>query len=96
MTTIGPIFLAIVLTSYGLGKVNESQLIGSIGVVYAYLFLVIMGAYCVAIVPFIIMSRVFTSLVSAKSDKAGSGNISVRILLLLTIGLLGYLVYKYK
>lgn len=93
MSTIGPIFLAIILTSYVLGKINNSQLIGSIGVVYSYLFLVIMGAYCCAILPFILVSRIFTSLVSGKTDK--TGNISIRILLLLSLGLIGVII-KYK
>ena len=93
--TIGPTFLAITLMSYTGGKITSSQSVASIGVIYLYLYLVIMGSYLVAILPFILISRIFTSLVtapgsSAAHDKNTVHHIRLLMLIMMCVGMAIY------
>lgn len=67
ISTIGPIFLAVILIAYLSSKMTASQMIASVGVVFTYVFLLIMVGYTVAIVPFVLISRIFTSLVAPQN-----------------------------
>jgi hypothetical protein len=98
MMTIGPLFLAITLMSYAASKISSSQAIASVGVIYAYLYIVILGSYVVALLPFILISRVFTSLVSSPGSMAAEDKskalFHIRLLILMSLGL-GLAVYQY-
>ena len=81
MMTIGPVFLTITLISYTVSKITSSQAIASVGVIYTYIYLVIMGSYIVVILPFLVMSRLFTSLVSGSADTT----VNIRVLMLVCL-----------
>lgn len=85
LTTLGPVFLAIVLVCYFIGTLHQSQAIATVGVVYTLLFLTIMGSYVVVILPCILISRVFTSIVSphATSHSTEEINLYSRLLVLI-------------
>lgn len=69
MTIIGPMFMIIILTAYVFGKIHNSQAIASVGIVYTLLFMIIMGSYVLATLPFILISRVFTSIVAPHAQE---------------------------
>ena len=85
LTTIGPIFLAVILYCYFAGMVKQSQAIASVGVVYTLLFITIMGTYVVAMLPFILISRVFTSLVAPNGSQYSSAQVNLYCRLTLLI-----------
>jgi len=97
LKTLGPVFLVIVLACYFLGTLHQSQAIATVGVVYTFLFLTIMGSYTVVILPCILVSRVFTSIVSphATSHSVEEINLYSRLLvLILAAAGAGYYFFK--
>lgn len=59
-----PLFLAITLWYYALGKYTGSQSVAAVGIVFASFLVMIMGSYILAVIPFILLSRMFTCMVS--------------------------------
>lgn len=97
LTTIGPVFLTVILVSYALGTLQQSQAIATVGVVYTLLFLTIMGSYSVVILPCILISRVFTSIVSPHTTSHSTEEINLYsrlLVLLLAAGGLGYYFFQ--
>lgn len=86
LTTIGPLFLVVVLSCYFLGTLQQSQAIASIGVVYTILFMTIMGSYTLVILPCILIARVFTSIVSPHATCHTPEEINLYSRLLVLIG----------
>ena len=86
ITTIAPLFLLVILGCYIYGKMNDSQVIASVGLVYAYVFLVVIGSYAVVIVPFILISRLITTLVAPTSNRYTPEQINSYFRMLLFIG----------
>jgi uncharacterized membrane protein (DUF485 family) len=82
LSMIGPPFLFIILACYFMGMMQKSQAIASVGVVYAFLFMTIMGSYVLVIVPCILVSRLFTCLVSSKTCNDAEVNLYARLLVL--------------
>jgi hypothetical protein len=64
MSTVTPMFLVLVLALYAFSAITKSQTIASIGLVYVFVFLIIMGSYFFAIVPFILVSNALSSLIA--------------------------------
>eukprot|EP01038_Epipyxis_sp_PR26KG_P015296 gene15296-20604_t len=89
MGTIGPLFLALITAFYCFGLLFESQLIASVGVVYAYIFLLIMGSYGLFVLPVIVISRIFTSLVAPPESRESDYLFYARCGLLFGITVLG-------
>ena len=87
LTIIGPLFSGTILICYFLGMIKHSQAIASVGVVYSLLFISIMGSYTIAILPFILISRLFTSFVAPQGSDytAEQVNRYCRLTLLLVI-----------
>lgn len=85
----GPIFAAVVLFCYAVGKITVNKAVASIGVAYASLFLLIMGSYVVAIVPFVLVSKMVTQSVFFGSNKEKDSEVHVRLFLFLLIAMSG-------
>mmetsp|Transcript_119335 Transcript_119335/g.234431 ORF Transcript_119335/g.234431 Transcript_119335/m.234431 type:complete len:301 (+) Transcript_119335:105-1007(+) len=85
LSMIGPPFLFIILACYFMGMMQKSQAIASVGVVYVFLFFTIMGSYMLTILPCILVSRMFTCLVSpnATPQSAAELNLYSRLLVLI-------------
>jgi uncharacterized membrane protein YjdF len=84
MSTVTPLFLAIVLVLYGISAMTKSQAIASIGLVYVFVFLLIMGSYFFATVPFILISN-FISSVIAPNSTSYQRDVTRGVLLLVTV-----------
>lgn len=94
---IVPVFLSIVLFFYVNGKLNQDQAIASIGIVFAMFLVLIMGTYIVAIIPFILVSRFITSLVTDAPITAveqKQTNLTARLFLFFSI--LGSIVFIFQ
>ena len=64
MSTISPLFLGVILFLYIASIITKSQTIASIGLVYVFVFLILMFSFFFAIVPFILISNAISSIVS--------------------------------
>lgn len=95
LTTIGPLFLVIVTFCYFLGALQQSQAIASVGVVYTLLFITIMGSYTLAILPCILIARVFTSIVSPHATSHTPEEINLYSRMLVLIGVAAGLTYHF-
>mmetsp|Transcript_15092 Transcript_15092/g.25156 ORF Transcript_15092/g.25156 Transcript_15092/m.25156 type:complete len:102 (-) Transcript_15092:78-383(-) len=91
LTMIGPFFLAVILVCYFLGMIHQSQAIACVGVVYTLLFLTIMGSYTVVMLPCILISRLFTSMLVSPEERSPFSDAKVnmysRMLVLILAGL---------
>jgi hypothetical protein len=87
LALMGPVFLTIVFGCYTLGFIQQSQAIACVGVIYTLLFLTIMGSYCLVILPCILLSRLFTSLIApgASPQSAAQATLYSRLLILLAV-----------
>ena len=84
--TVSPLFLVLVLSLYAASLVTNSQVIASIGLVYVFLFLTIMGSYFFAIVPFILASNTIGNILTPGGTGSGSSQkVSTRLFLLLLL-----------
>jgi len=93
LTIIGPLFTGTILVCYFLGVIKQSQAIASIGVVYTLLFITIMGSYAIAILPFILISRVFTSFVAPHGSHYTTEEVNFYCRLTLLIAIVSGLIY---
>jgi hypothetical protein len=86
LTFLGPTFLIVILGCYFMGMMQKSQAIATVGVVYTFLFLSIMGSYTLVILPCILVSRLFTCLVTphATGHTAAEINLYSRLLVLIS------------
>lgn len=76
-----PTFLTLIIISDILAVLFESQLIASVGLVYIFIFLIIIGSYMLAIVPYIIVLNALDNLFHPKLNKSGANDfIGVSIL----------------
>ena len=92
MSTVTPLFLALVLALYAFSAITKSQTIASIGLVYVFVFLIIMGSYFFAIVPFILVSNAISSVIAP--GKTAQRDFVRLVMLAVSIGgLLGYVKY---
>ena len=85
--TVSPLFLVLILSLYAASLVTNSQVIASIGLVYVFLFLTIMGSYFFVIVPFILASNTIGNILTPAGG-TGSGSsrkVSTRLFLLLLL-----------
>jgi hypothetical protein len=69
---IGPVFAAAIAACYCFGKLSQSQAISSVGITLVLLLIMIMGSYCLVIVPFLLVAKVFTALVSPQLAQPGA------------------------
>jgi hypothetical protein len=92
---IGPPFLFIVLACYFMGMLRQSQAIASVGVVYAFLFLTVMGSYAVVILPCILLARLFTVLVSAHAPERSAAEVNLYSRLLILFVAAAGMAYHY-
>jgi len=93
LTIIGPLFAGAILVCYFLGVIKQSQAIASVGVVYTLLFITIMGSYTIAILPFILISRVFTSFVAPQGSQYTAEQVNRYCRLTLLIAIVSGLLY---
>lgn len=93
LTIIGPLFTGTILVCYFLGMIKQSQAIASVGVVYTLLFITIMGSYAIAILPFILISRVFTSFVAPQGSHYTTEEVNRYCRLTLLIAIVSGLIY---
>lgn len=89
MSTVTPLFLTLVLALYAFSVMTKSQTIASIGLVYVFVFLIIMGSYFFAIVPFILVSNAISSVV-APGKTAQKDFVRLALLVLSVGGLVAY------
>lgn len=85
-STIGPFFLFLVLILYALSAVTGSQAIASIGLVYVFTFLIIMGTFYFATLPFIIVSNTISRLLFPNGT-SNQKDLTRVAFLMLTIGI---------
>lgn len=83
---VGPPFLFIILACYFMGMIKQSQAIASVGVVYTFLLLTVLGSYLVVILPCILVARLFTVLVSAQAPERSAAEVNLYARLLVLIG----------
>ena len=93
ISTVAPIFLSVVLVLYAVSVVTKSQIIASIGLVYVFVFLVIMFSYFFAIVPFILISNAISSLVAPEGKSSQIDFVRVAILFTIIATAAVYLKY---
>lgn len=92
-STVTPLFLVLILGLYAASAVTNSQTIASIGLVYVFVFLVIMGSYFFAIVPFILASTIISNQISPRGKS--TEKFSTRIFLLIAAIAAVITYYKY-
>mmetsp|Transcript_22620 Transcript_22620/g.51100 ORF Transcript_22620/g.51100 Transcript_22620/m.51100 type:complete len:219 (+) Transcript_22620:28-684(+) len=68
LVLIGPAMLSVILLCYVVGMSMQSQQVACVGVVYTLLFLVLMGLYGAAVLPCILLSRLFISVVASQAS----------------------------
>jgi hypothetical protein len=68
LVLIGPAMLSVILLCYVAGMSMQSQQVACVGVVYTLLFLVLMGLFCAAVLPCILLSRLFISVVAPQAS----------------------------
>jgi hypothetical protein len=83
LTTVGPLFLILILLSYVFSQITQSQTVASVGLVYIFVFLLVVGSYFLATVPFIVLANAINALVNPTSDSAQKD--FARLALLLTV-----------
>lgn len=83
---VGPPFLFIILACYFMGTIKQSQAIASVGVVYTFLLLTVLGSYLVVILPCILVARLFTLLVSSQAPERSAAEVNLYSRLLILIG----------
>ena len=69
VSTVSPLFITMILTLYLSSVVTRSQTIASIGLVYVFVFFILLFSYFAAIVPFILISNVLCSLLISQGQK---------------------------
>jgi len=84
MSTMTPLFITLILMSYVISALTNSQEIASIGLVYTFVFLGIMGTYVFTIIPFVLISNAISSLIapnglSAQRDFSRVAMLSIAI-----------------
>lgn len=93
ISTVTPLFLTVILVLYLVSAVTKSQTIASIGLVYVFVFLMLLFSYFAAIVPFILVANAICSSLapSGKSPQKDFVRLSV---LICSIGVVvGYFKY---
>ena len=84
-STIGPLFLFLVLVLYAVSALTGSQAIASTGLVYVFTFLIIMGSFYCATLPFIIVSNTISRLIFPNGT-SNQRDLTRVAFLMLTIG----------
>lgn len=69
VSTVSPIFVTMILTLYLSSVVTRSQTIASIGLVYVFVFFILLFSYFAAIVPFILISNALCSVLISQGQK---------------------------
>lgn len=89
--SIIPVFAAIIFVLTLFGLYSASQFIAIVGIVYVVFGGLIIGSYALCMVPFILISRLFTQIMETGCNCEGSSkyiNLCCRVLLFATIFLL--------
>ena len=68
ITTVTPLFITIILMLYLVSAISKSQTVASIGLVYVFVFHILLFSFFAAIVPFILVSNALCSLLSLKGQ----------------------------
>lgn len=68
ITTVTPLFITIILMLYLVSALSKSQTIASIGLVYVFVFHILLFSFFAAIVPFILVANALCSLLSLKGQ----------------------------
>ena len=90
--TLTPLFLAIVVLLYVISATMNSQMIASIGLAYAFVFLAIMGTYYCTALPFIIASNMISRFIFSNGTSVQKDFLRA-LLLFLTIAIVLFFVY---
>ncbi len=83
-----PFFLGITLYYYAQGKYSGSQQVASVGIVFAAFLVLILGTYLLAVLPFVLISRALTCLVSdtpLTTEEQRETNLYARMFLFFTL-----------
>jgi hypothetical protein len=64
LVLIGPAMLSVILLCYPYAYAMKSQQVASVGVIYTLVFLLLMCVFSVAVLPCILLSRLFISVVA--------------------------------
>jgi hypothetical protein len=91
--TIGPLFLFLILVLYVASGATNSQMIASIGLVYVFIFMIIMGSYYFATLPFILVSNMISRILFPNGKSAKKDLIRIVLLVLGIVGVVTYCKY---
>ena len=91
--TIGPLFLLLILILYVASGATNSQMIASIGLVYVFVFMIIMGSYYCATLPFILISNMISRILFPNGKSAKKDMIRIVLLVLGIVGVVTYCKY---
>jgi hypothetical protein len=89
LKTIAPLFLSIVLLLYVYARINTSQAIASVALVYFFVCLLVLGTYFFAVAPFILVSNAINSFVNG-GKTAQRDFVRVGVLLALIASVVAY------
>jgi hypothetical protein len=68
ITTVTPLFITIILMLYLVSAISKSQTVASIGLVYVFVFHILLFSFFAAIVPFILVSNALCSLLAQQGQ----------------------------
>ena len=80
ISTVSPLFLTVILALYLSSVVTRSQTIASIGLVYVFVFFILLFSYFAAIVPFILISNALCSVLISQGQKPQKDYVRLAVL----------------
>jgi hypothetical protein len=93
ISTVTPLFLTMILALYLVSAVTKSQTIASIGLVYVFVFLMLLFSYFAAIVPFILVSNAICSSMAPTGKSPQKDFIRLSVLMCSIGVVVGYVKY---
>jgi hypothetical protein len=93
ISTVTPLFLTMILALYLVSAVTKSQTIASIGLVYVFVFLMLLFSYFAAIVPFILVSNAICSSLAPTGNSPQKDFIRLSVLMCSIGVVVGYFKY---